>query len=72
MPQQPLPENLATAYASYFPLLGALPAELATRFTVSGELAPDFLLLFERMRSYVFYSAWPHQKCYPSVKRFPQ
>ena len=62
MPQQSLPKDLATAYASYFPLLGALPAELATRFTVSGELAPDFLLLFERMRSYAFYSETIDQK----------
>jgi alkylhydroperoxidase/carboxymuconolactone decarboxylase family protein YurZ len=56
MPQQSLPEDLAAAYASYQPLLGTLPAELATRFAVSGELAPEFLVLFERIRAYVFYS----------------
>ena len=56
MPQQRLPEDLAAAQASYQQLLGALPAELATRFAVSGELAPEFLLLFERMRANAFYS----------------
>jgi alkylhydroperoxidase/carboxymuconolactone decarboxylase family protein YurZ len=56
MARQPIPEDLAAAYATYQPLLGSLPAELANRFAVSGELAPDFLLLFERMRAYVFFS----------------
>jgi alkylhydroperoxidase/carboxymuconolactone decarboxylase family protein YurZ len=51
-----LPAELAAAQETYHTLLGSLPDALATRFAVSGELAPEFLLLFERIRSYAFSS----------------
>jgi alkylhydroperoxidase/carboxymuconolactone decarboxylase family protein YurZ len=56
MSHDQLPEDLAAAYATYIPMLGTMPHVLANRFAISGELAPDFLLLFEQMRAHTFCS----------------
>jgi len=56
MSKKKLPDDLKTFRDSYVELFGALPPLPAGRFEFSGEVDPQALRLWERMRARAFYN----------------